>query len=63
MYNIAESGAKGGLNIVAKRITEIKDNKKERIIYTDMKSMYVNTMQQTLPSGGHELVNEPTCMT
>ena len=63
MYNIAESGAKGGLNIGAKRITEIKDHKKERIIYTDMKSMYVNTMQQPLPSGGYELVNEPTCMT
>ena len=63
MYNIAESGAKGGLNIIAKWITEIKDDKKERIMYTDMKSMYVNTMQQPLPPGGYELVNEPTCMT
>ena len=39
MYNIAESGAKGGLNMVAKRITEIEDHKKERIIYTDTKNM------------------------
>ena len=61
MYDIAEAGAKGGLNIVAKRITEIKDHKKEKILYTDMKSMYVHTMQQPLPSGGYELMSEPTC--
>ena len=61
MYDIAEAGPKGGLNIVAKRITEIKVNKKEKILYTDMKSMYVHTMQQPLPSGGYELMSEPTC--
>ena len=61
IYDIAEADAKGGLNIVAKRITEIKVNKKEKILYTDMKSMYVHTMQQPLPSGGYELMSEPTC--
>ena len=61
MYDIAEAGAKGGLNIVAKRITKIKDHKKEKILYTDMKSMCVHTMQQPLPSGGYELMSEPTC--
>ena len=61
MYHIAEAGAKGGLNIVAKRITEIEDHTKEKILYTDMKSMYVHTMQQPLPSGGYELMSEPTC--
>ena len=33
MYNIAESATKGGLNIVAKRVTEIHDREKERLIY------------------------------
>ena len=60
MYDIAEAGATGGLNIVAKRIMEIKDHKKEKILYTDMKSMYVHTMQQPLPSGGYELMSEPS---
>ena len=46
MYDTAEAGLKGGLNIVAKRITEIEDHSKEKILYTDMKSMYVHTMQQ-----------------
>ena len=36
MYNIAEAATKGGLNIVAKRVTEIYDHEKERIIYMDM---------------------------
>ena len=61
MYDISDAGAKGGLNIIAKRITEIKDHKKEKILYTDMKSIYVHTMQQPLPSGGYELMSEPTC--
>ena len=61
MYDISEAGAEGGLNIAANRITEIKDHKKENILYTDTKSMYVHTMQQPLPSGGYELMPEPTC--
>ena len=61
MYNTAEAGAKGGLNIVAKRITETEDHTKEKILYTDMKSMYVHTMQQPLPSGGYEWLPYPTC--
>ena len=61
MYDIAEAGAKGGVNIVAKRITEVKDHKNEKILYTDMKSIYVHTMQQPLPSGGSELMSEPAC--
>ena len=32
MYNITEAGAKCGLNIVAKRITEIEDHTKEKIL-------------------------------
>ena len=61
MYNIAEAATKGGLNIVAKRVTEIYDHEKERIIYMDMKNMYVHTIQQPLPSGEYELVDAPTC--
>ena len=61
MYDIAEAGLKGGLNIVAKRITEIEDHSKEKILYTDMKSMYVHTMQQPLPSGGYKWVVDATC--
>ena len=61
MYDTAEAGLKGSLNIVAKRITEIEDHSKEKILYTDMKSMYIHTMQQPLPSGGYKWVADATC--
>ena len=61
MYGTAEAGLKRGLNIVAKRITEIEEHSKEKILYTDMKSMYVHTMQQPLQSGGYKWVGDATC--
>ena len=42
-------------------ITEIEVHSKEKILYTDMKSMYVHTMQQPLPSGGYKWVADATC--
>ena len=63
MYSLAKEGGKGGLNIVAKRVTEIEDHDKSRLMYLDMKSMYVSTMEKPLPCGGYEFISNPTCTT
>ena len=63
MYSIAKEGGKGGLNIVAKRVTEIEDHDAERILYLDMKSTYVGTMQAALPSGEYEFLRNRSCTT
>ena len=63
MYAIAKKCAKGGLNIVAKRVSEVTDSDKSRIMYLDMKSMYVSTMEKPLPCGVYEFIPNPTLTT
>ena len=60
MYDICKNACKGGLNIVAKRVTEVTNHMQEHIMYWDIKSMYPKAMSQPLPCGNFQWVEEPT---
>ena len=60
MYGIAIGACKGGLNVVAKRVTEVKNHLKEHIQYWDIKSMYPTAMSEPLPCGNYKWLENPT---
>ena len=60
MYGICSDACKGGLNIVAKRVTEVANHLKEHIMYWDIKSMYPKAMSEPLPCGNFQWVENPT---
>ena len=60
MYGILIGACKGGLNVVAKRVAEVKNHLKEHIQYWDIKSMYPTAMSEPLPCGNFQWVENPT---
>ena len=60
MYDICKNACKGGLNIVAKCITEVTNHLQEHVMYWDIKSVYPKAMSEPLPSGNFQWLEEPT---
>ena len=63
MYETCKGACKGGLNIVAKRVTKVTDSMKQHIKYFDIKSMYPKAMSEPLPVGNFEWVEHPSVET
>ena len=60
-YDKCKDACKGGINVVGKRVTEVKNTLKERLIHFDMKSMCPDAMMNSPPCGNYKWIEEPTC--
>ena len=60
-YEKCRDACKGGVNIVSKRVAEVKNSLRERIIHIDMKSMYQSAMMGALPCANYQWEVKPSC--